>query len=100
MHTARHEDHGNQPDSEGERRRGAVFFYKQMTQEIGSIETNMEMIAQMCVQQSHIGAGWMAERLGQETQGQELRVERTAFPMFDGDQDKWADFRRIFKGML
>ena len=32
--------------------------------------------------------------------GQELMVERAAFPMFDGDQDNWADFRGIFKGML
>ena len=40
-------------------------------------------------------------RQGAKSGGEQgRRVERTAFPVFDGDQDNWADFKGIFKGMV
>ena len=29
--------------------------------------------------------------------GQEIWIERTAFPNFNGNQENWMDFRRVFK---
>ena len=31
---------------------------------------------------------------------QERLVERTAFPVFDGDQENWFDFSRLFKEII
>ena len=50
------------------RERGGAeqFVYKQIRQDIVSTETSMEMIVQMCGQQSRAGSGWTDIRLGQE----------------------------------
>ena len=32
--------------------------------------------------------------------GHEICIERTAFPVFVGDQENWTDYRRLFKKMI
>ena len=44
------------------------YIYKPVSQEIGSIETSMEIIVQMSGQKSRARREWMNGRLGQETQ--------------------------------
>ena len=32
--------------------------------------------------------------------GQEIWIERSAFPAFDGNHENWIDFRRLFNDLL
>ena len=32
--------------------------------------------------------------------GQEIWIERSAFPAFDGNHENWIDFRRLFNELL
>ena len=64
------QDMRNMKTRKAVRERGVAeqFVYKQMRQEINSMEANMERIVQICIQQSRPEVAWLYGRLGHETQ--------------------------------
>ena len=101
-------------------------FLKQETRwEIQKIKTRMQEILQMYGQQmlarhewpcseeseelEEIKQRWHSwalamhkqnEQSGEEATRSEAWIERTAYPSFDGNQENWAGFRRVFQELM